>query len=88
MSIQPNCNLLTILRHNVHCIEEDAGEDLSPDAIEVKALLLRRIAMIEAALARIAEFAAADAHREGHRCNPSRTKKLPGWSQSEPDSDL
>ena len=56
MSIQPNCDLLNILRHNVHFIQEDGGEDLNPDAAEIKALLLRRIAVIEAALARIAEL--------------------------------
>jgi hypothetical protein len=72
MSIQPNCDILTILRHNLHCIEEDAGEGLSPDAIEVKVLLVRRIAVIEAALARIAEFAAQDAPRNNRGYDPTR----------------
>jgi hypothetical protein len=56
MSIQPNSDLLTILRHNVNFIEEKSGEDLDPDTAEIKALLLRRIAVIEAALARIDEL--------------------------------
>ena len=59
MSIQPNSDLLTVLRNNVRHIEESDDEGLSPDAVEVKALLLRRIAVIEAAIARLSQFAAA-----------------------------
>jgi hypothetical protein len=58
MSIQPNCDLLTILRRNVHLIENEGGADLDPDAAEVKVLLLRRIAVIEAALGRLAQLPA------------------------------
>ncbi len=70
MSIQPNCDLLTILRHNLRCIEE-AGEDLSPEVIEVKALLLRRIAVIEAAVTRISEFTVHDVTRKEYGYNPA-----------------
>ena len=58
VSIQPNSDLLTVLRNNVRHIEENKDEGLSPDAAEVKDLLLRRVAVIEAAIARLSQFAA------------------------------
>ena len=64
MSIQPNSDLLTVLRHNVRPLETNEDEGLSPDALEIRDLLLRRIAVIEAALARLSQFAAAGMRNE------------------------
>ena len=64
MSIQPNSDLLTVLRHNVRHLETNEDEGLSPEALEIRDLLLRRIAVIEAALARLSQFAAAGMRNE------------------------
>jgi len=64
MSIQPNSDLLTVLRHNVRHLEANEDEGLSPEALEIRDLLLRRIAVIEAALARLSQFAAAGMRNE------------------------
>jgi hypothetical protein len=66
MIVQPQTDLLTALRRNLKRIEEngDAGL-LTPAAIELKHLLLRRIAEIEAAIGRIAELAAQAPERAG-----------------------
>jgi hypothetical protein len=54
MSIQPPADLLSVLRANLRRIEEQhRDEDLTPDALELKQLLLRRIAKIEAAIGNI-----------------------------------
>jgi len=68
MSIQPNSDLLTVLRHNVCHLETNEDEGFSPDALEIRDLLLRRIAVIEAAMARLSQFAAAGM-RNGERYN-------------------
>jgi len=59
MRVQSQTDLLTTLRCNLKRIEEN-GDDglLTPAALELKHLLLRRIANIEAAVGRIAELAA------------------------------
>ena len=59
MSIQPTSDLLTVLRNNLRHIEEN-NEGIGPDAAEVKSLLLRRIAVIESALARLSQFDVLD----------------------------
>ncbi|MGC2614996.1 MAG: hypothetical protein WA354_13265 [Terracidiphilus sp.] len=64
MIIQPNSELLTILRNNVRHIEENKDESLGPDAAEIKDLMLRRIAVIEAAIARLSQFASAGSARK------------------------
>jgi hypothetical protein len=62
MTLQPQIDLLTALRRNLNRIEEN-GDDglLTPAAIELKGLLLRRIAIIEAAMKCVAELAATAA---------------------------
>jgi hypothetical protein len=51
MSIQPQDDLLTVLRNNLRRIEEEHHDkDLTPESRELKQLLLRRIAIIEAAM--------------------------------------
>lgn len=51
MSVQPPADLLTALRGNLRRIEEEHRDrDLTPAALELKHLLLRRIANIEAAM--------------------------------------
>ena len=51
MSIQPHDDLLTMLRSNLRRIDEEhRDEDLTPEARELKQLLVRRIALIEAAM--------------------------------------
>jgi hypothetical protein len=51
MSIQPPGDLLSVLRANLRRIEEEHREgDLTPAALELKRILLRRIADIEAAM--------------------------------------
>jgi hypothetical protein len=59
MRVQSQTDLLTTLRCNLKRIEEN-GDDglLTPAALELKHLLLRRIANIEATIDRIAELAA------------------------------
>jgi hypothetical protein len=59
MSVQSQTDLLTTLRCNLKRIEEN-GDDglLTPAALELKHLLLRRIANIEATVGRIDELAA------------------------------
>ena len=54
-SIQPQEDLLAILRRNLRRIEESKEGHTRP-AVELKNLLLRRIAVIEAATARISAF--------------------------------
>jgi hypothetical protein len=54
MSIQPPADLLSVLRANLRRIEEQhRDEDLTPAALELKQLLLRRIANIEGAIVNI-----------------------------------
>ena len=60
MSIQPNSDLLTVLRNNVRHIEANKDEGLSPDVVEVRNLLLRRIAVIESAVVRLSQFDVLD----------------------------
>jgi|GEM_PF-3181876 len=52
MSLQPPNDLLTTLRRNLHLIERSTEDGLSPEAFELKTLLLCSIAVIEAAIAR------------------------------------
>ena len=68
MTLQPQVDLLTALRRNLKRIEEN-GEDglLTPAAIELKSLLLRRIANIEAAMERVAELATSVSGPVGSR---------------------
>jgi hypothetical protein len=61
MSIQPQDDLLTALRANLRRIEEEhRDEELTPDASELKQLLLRRIAIIEAAIENLEKIAGLD----------------------------
>jgi hypothetical protein len=54
MSIQPPADLLSVLHANLRRIEEQhRDENLTPAALEIKQLLLRRIANIEAAIGNI-----------------------------------
>lgn len=50
MSSPPATDLINALRHNLGRIEEHGDEGLTPAALELKALILRRIAIIEAAI--------------------------------------
>ena len=57
MSIQPPADLLNVLRANLRRIEEEhRDEDLTPAALELKRLLLRRIDNIEAAMKNLNEL--------------------------------
>jgi hypothetical protein len=51
MSIQPPADLLNVLHANLRRIEEEnRDQHLTPSALELRHLLLRRIANIEAAI--------------------------------------
>ena len=70
MSVPPQDDLLTVLRSNLSRIEEEhRDEDLPPAARDLKRLLLRRIANIEAAFANlnkiIANSSAAQSDHSG-----------------------
>jgi hypothetical protein len=57
MSIQPPDDLLSVLRTNLRRIEEEHhDDDLAPAALELKRLLLCRIANIEAAIENLNEI--------------------------------
>jgi hypothetical protein len=59
MSIQPTDDLLTVLRANLRRIEEESSQhELNSEAGELKALLLRRIAIIETAMEKLAAIIA------------------------------
>jgi len=59
VSIQPNHDFLDVLRANLRRIEEENYQlRLTPQALEVKALLLHRIAIIETAMENLAAIAA------------------------------
>jgi hypothetical protein len=61
MSIQPHEDLLTVLRSNLRRIEEEQrDDDLTPNARELKQLLLHRIAIIEAAMENLKKIAGLD----------------------------
>jgi hypothetical protein len=61
MSIQPDDDLLTALRANLRRIDEGhRDEDLTPDARELKQLVLRRIEIIEAAIENLKKVAGLD----------------------------
>jgi hypothetical protein len=62
MTLEPQIDLLTTLRRNLKRIEEN-GDDglLTPAAIELKSLLLRRIANIETAIANLNALMARNA---------------------------
>jgi hypothetical protein len=61
MSVQPHEDLLTVLRNNLRRSEEEhRDEDLTPEARELKQLLLRRIAIIEAAMENLKKIAGQD----------------------------
>ena len=62
MSIQPHHDLLHVLRSNLRRIDkEHRDEDLTPEARELKQLLLRRIAIIEAAMENLNKIIRGDA---------------------------
>ena len=62
MSIQPHDDLLHVLRSNLRRIDkEHRDEDLTPEARELKQLLLRRIAIIEAAMENLNKIIRGDA---------------------------
>jgi hypothetical protein len=64
MSIQPHEDLLTVLRSNLRRIEEEhRDDDLTPNARELKQLLLGRIAIIEAAMENLKKIARLDTVR-------------------------
>ena len=51
MRVQPQADRLTVLRSNLRRVEEEyPDEELSPAALDLKRLLLHRIANIEAAM--------------------------------------
>lgn len=50
MSIQSNSDLLMVLRRNLKRMEERDARNLTPADLELKRLLLGRIAIIEAAV--------------------------------------
>jgi hypothetical protein len=56
MSIQPTSDLLSVLRANLARIEKTPEQNHPPAAQELRALILKRIANIDAAIARIAEL--------------------------------
>lgn len=57
MSMEPPEDLLTVLRGNLRRFEEEhRDEDLTPAARDLKQLLLRRIANIEAAMKNLNEI--------------------------------
>lgn len=61
MSIQPQDDLLTALRANLRRLEDQhRDEDLTPDARELKKLLLRRIAAIDAAMENLKKIVGQD----------------------------
>lgn len=68
MSIPPQHDLLDTLRDNLrHIDDEHPDEDLTPAARELKALLLRRIANIEAAMKNLNEIIRRSARQDSHR---------------------
>ena len=65
MSIQPQEDLLTVLRSNLRRIEEEhRDEALSANARELKRLLLHRIEIIEAAMENLKKIAGQDTSKE------------------------
>jgi len=59
MSLQPDSDLLAALRSNLRRIEEKTDQSpLTPEAEELKALLLRRIEIIERAMENLAAIIA------------------------------
>jgi hypothetical protein len=65
MTIHPDFDLLVTLRGNLNRIEEERrDENLTPTALELKSLLLRRIANIEAAMKNLNEIIAKKSSRE------------------------
>jgi hypothetical protein len=58
MSIQPTDDLLTVLRANLRRVQEIPQDGLTPAALELKVLLLRRIAIIETAMEKLATIIA------------------------------
>lgn len=68
MSTEPQHDLLNTLRDNLRHIEDEhRDEDLTPAACEMKALLLRRIANIEAAMKNLNEIIQRSSGQESHR---------------------
>jgi hypothetical protein len=55
MSIQPTSDLLSVLRANLARIEKTPEQNQTPAAQELRALILKRIANIDAAISRTAE---------------------------------
>ena len=65
VSIQPNHDLLDVLRANLRRIEEENYQRrLTPEAEELKALLLRRIAIIERAMENLTVIIATSRTRD------------------------
>jgi len=65
VSIQPNHDLLDVLRANLRRIEEENYQRrLTPEAEELKALLLRRIEIIERAMENLAAIIATSRTRD------------------------
>ena len=65
VSIRPNHDLLDILRANLRRIEEENYQRrLTPEAEELKALLLRRIAIIERAMENLTVIIATSRTRD------------------------
>jgi hypothetical protein len=59
MSLQPQDDLLSVLRSNLRRIEEESSQhEPTPEATELKTLLLRRIAIIEVAMENLAAIIA------------------------------
>ena len=66
MSIQPPDDFLSVLRANLRPTEEEhRDEDLAPAALELKRLLLRRIANIEVAMKNLNEIIQRNAQAPG-----------------------
>lgn len=76
MSTEPQHDLLNNLRDNLRHIEDEHhDEDLTPAARELKALLLRRIANIEAAMKNLNEIIQRSAGQDPHRRFRPLTRK-------------
>ena len=59
VSIQPDSDFLAALRVNLRRIEEESSQvGLTPEALELRALLLRRIEIIERAMENLAAIIA------------------------------
>jgi hypothetical protein len=59
MSIQPQSDPLAVFRGSLQAIQKAGNEDQTPSMCELKGILLRRIAVIDAAMRRVAELASA-----------------------------